>query len=250
MKNKISWVGVFILALVLWAAFGTIPYLIHLFGLISGEEIIRVAPYSGMFGAADDYVSGFALIAVIISIQQQKESLELQAEELKLTRNEMRESSEAQKVMAEQQKKTVSLEVVMPFMHEIMSAEMREAIINLAMLKREHGEEGFAPYYGTLLEKRNSKSLSESEKLEFELIDTSRRKFVGVFHKMQRLHQTGVVDLDIVKAVLGPDHCLMMLDISEPLEAQIRSNYSRDSFNFCRSLYPEAELIERGTYKK
>lgn len=84
MKSKISWVGVFFAAMILWAGFGSIPYFLHLFGLISGDEIVRVAPYGGMFGAADAFFSGFALIAVIISIQLQNQALRMQEKALNL----------------------------------------------------------------------------------------------------------------------------------------------------------------------
>lgn len=257
MKSKISWIGVFIAAMLLWAAFGSIPYLLHLYGVISGDEIIRVAPYGGMFGAADAFFSGFALIAVIISIQlqnqalrMQEKALSIQNEELIESRNEMARATQAHIEMAEQQRKAVCLEIILPFMNEIMSAEMRETIINLTMFRRNEGYDNFAFVYGQLLNKRNSGTLSKEEYQQFEMIDTSRRMFIGVFAKLQRLHQTGVVDEEMVKVVLSPDHCNLLLTLSEPLEAQIRSNYSRAIFDFCRILYSQDVLDDIGTYKK
>nr|WP_206513175.1 hypothetical protein [Vibrio alfacsensis] len=185
---------------------------------------------------------------MIISIQQQRESLELQAEELKLTRNEMRASAEAQRDMAEQQKKAICLEIILPFMNEISSSDMRDSIIALTAFKRKNNK--FDDVYGELLSKRESGTLSDTEQSELELLDKSRRKFVGLFHKMHRLYKTGVVDNEMVKVVLGPDHCLMLLSIIEPLEAQIRSNYSRDIFEFCSDLYTEDELNLFGTHQK
>lgn len=257
MKSKISWVGVFIAAMILWAVFGSIPYFLHLFGVISGDEIVRVAPYGGMFGAADAFFSGFALIAVIISIQlqnqalrMQEKALNLQNEELIESRMEMARATKAHTEMAEQQRKAVCLEIILPFMNEIMSPTMRETIISLTMFRRTEGEENFAKVYGDLLKKRNDSSLTSEESLKFEMIDTARRAFIGVFAKLQRLHQTGVVDNEMVKVVLSPDHCNLLLSLSEPLEAQIRSNYSRAVFDLCRELYPQEVLDDIGTYKK
>ncbi|MEZ9209417.1 hypothetical protein AB6E95_18195 [Vibrio splendidus] len=247
MKNRFSWFGVFIGAMILWASFGSVPYLLDLLGFISIENVKRVAPFGGMFGAADAFFSGFALVAVIISIQQQRESLELQAEELKLARNEMKVSAEAQRDMAEQQKKAICLEIILPFMDEISSSDMRDSIIVLTTFNRKNR---FDDVYGELLRQRESGTLSDAEQSELEIIDKSRRKFVGLFHKMHRLHKTGVVDNEMVKVVLGADHCLILLSIIEPLEAQIRSNYSRDVFEFYCGLYTEDELNLFGAHQE
>lgn len=152
--------------------------------------------------------------------------------------------------MAEQQRKAVCLEIILPFMNEIMSPTVRETIISLTMFRRTEGEENFAKVYGDLLRKRNDSSLTSEESLKFEMIDTARRAFIGVFAKLQRLHQTGVVDNEMVKVVLSPDHCNLLLSLSEPLEAQIRSNYSRAVFDLCRELYPQEVLDNMDTYKK
>lgn len=243
MNRKEYWVLVFIAALLISLLLGLTPYAIYQLGLISSEDqtaIKIVEPVGGMFGPASAFFSGFALIAVIISIQQQREALRIQAEELELTRKEIGESTEAQQEMARHQKNAISLEVIMPFMDEISSPEMRRAIITLSKFGKKNNFDGI---YSELLQKNKSDSLQGDELEEFELVDGSRRKFVGLFHKMQRLSATGVVEDEIVKVVLGPDSCWILLHIVEPLDSKIRNNYSTASFDFARRLYP-SEVIE------
>jgi len=243
MKYKGYWILIFVFALLISLLLGLAPYALYHLGFINpvDQNVIKVvAPVGGMFGPASAFFSGFALIAVIISIQQQREALRIQAEELELTRKEIGESTEAQQAMATHQKNAISLEVIMPFMNEISSSEMRNAIITLSKFGK---KDNFDEIYIELLQKNKADQLQSEELAEFELIDNSRRKFVGLFHKMQRLSATGVVDNEIVRVVLGPDSCWILLNIVEPLDAKIRPNYSTLSFDFARNLYT-AEVIE------
>jgi hypothetical protein len=250
MKYKGYWLLIFVFALVISLLLGLAPYALYHLGFINptDQNIIKVvAPVGGMFGPASAFFSSFALIAVIISIQQQREALRIQAEELELTRKELEltrkeigESTEAQREMATHQKNAISLEVIMPFMNEISSSEMRNAIITLSKFGK---KDNFDEIYFELLQKNKADQLQSGELEEFELIDNSRRKFVGLFHKMQRLSATGVVDNEIVRVVLGPDSCWLLLNIVEPLDAKIRPNYSTTSFDFARDLYIP-EIIE------
>jgi len=243
MKYKGYWILIFIFALFISLLLGLAPYALYNFGFIDTVDqkvIDMVAPVGGMFGPASAFFSGFALIAVIISIQQQREALRIQAEELELTRKEIGESTDAQRAMATHQKNAISLQVIMPFMNEISSFEMRKSIITLSKFGT---RSNFDEVYFELLKKNKLDLLQNHDLEEFELIDNSRRKFVGLFHKMQRLSATGVVDNEIVRVVLGPDSCWILLNIVEPLDAKIRQNYSTLSFDFARSLYP-TEIIE------
>lgn len=243
MKDVGYWVLVFILALCFSLLLGLTPYAIYHFGFIGLAEqnaIKLVEPVGGMFGPAGAIFSGFALIAVIKSIQQQGKALRIQAEELELTRKEIGESTEAQQEMAKHQKNAISLQVIMPFMNEISSTEMRKAIITLSKFGK---KDNFDEIYFNLLQKNKEDLLQEGELEVFELLDNSRRKFVGLFHKMQRLSATGVVDNEIVRVVLGPDSCWILLNVVEPLDAKIRKNYSTLTFDFARSLYT-ADIIE------
>jgi len=248
MKYKGYWILVSVFALLISLLLGLAPYALYHLGFISPEEqnVIKVvAPVGGMFEPASVFFSGFALIAVIISIQQQREALRIQAEELELTRKEIGESTEAQQEMAKHQKNAISLEVIMPFMNEISSSEMRAAIIALSKFGK---KANFDEVYFDLLQKNKKDLLKGLELEQFELIDGSRRKFVSLFHKMQRLSATGVVDDEIVKVVLGPDSCWLLLNIVEPLDAKIRPNYSTLSFDLARSLYSEEVIESQGKH--
>lgn len=248
MKHKGYWILIFIVSLFLSLLLGLAPYVLYQFGFIdlTEQNIIKIVePVGGMFGPASAFFSGFALIAVIISIQQQREALRIQAEELELTRNEIRDSTEAQQEMARHQKNAISLEIIMPFMDEISSPEMRSAIIALSKFGK---KSNFDELYFGLLQKNKSDLLKGSELEEFELIDKSRRKFVGLFHKMQRLSATGIVEDEIVKVVLGPDSCWLLLKIVELLDAKIRPNYSTVSFDFARSLYASEVIDSEGKH--
>ena len=243
MSNKGYWVLIFVVALVISLILGLAPYVLYQLGFITSadQSIIKIVePVGGMFGPASAFFSGFALIAVIISIQQQREALRIQADELELTRKEIGESTEAQQEMARHQKNAISLQVIMPFMDEISSSEMRSSIITLSKFGK---KDKFDEKYSRLLKKNQNDLLQGSELEEFELIDSARRKFVGLFHKMQRLSETGVVEDKIVKVVLGPDSCWLLLNVVEPLDAKIRLNYSTASFDFARGLY-SSEVIE------
>ena len=229
--RRIPWFRITFLALVLWAVFGLVPVGLALIEWISHEQIRYFSPFGDMFGAANAFFSGFALIAVLVSIQMQTESLATQREELELTREEMKESTKAQLDMVKNQRQAIALQIVFPIMDEIGSERFRKASIALGELER-------AGQIGRYRDLRHRQSPSQEEQDELERIDSARRCFVHLFHKLHRLHQTGVVDDDIVRSVIGPDQVWTLLHISEPLEAAIRSNYSHATFDYFQSLYP------------
>jgi len=228
--RKIPWFRISLVALVLWVAFGLVPVGLALVEWISHEQLRYFSPFGEMFGAANAFFSGFALIAVLVSIQMQTESLATQREELELTREEMKESTQAQLDMVRNQRQAIALQVVMPIMDEIGSERFRKASIRLGELERA----GQIDRYRRL---RNAESLTPDEQEEFDEIDSARRCFVHLFHKLNRLSRTGVVDDDIARTVIGPDLVWTLLHISEPLEEAIRSNYSRSTFDYFQSLY-------------
>lgn len=249
MRRKIDWLWAFTGALALWLMFGSIPYLLYLSGVIEISEIEKISPFGGMFGPAEAFFSGFALIAVIVSIHQQKQALDMQKKELEESRVEMKKSAEAQANIAAHQKNAISLQVIIPFMTEISSEEMRQSIITLSSFARKHGSK-LANEYKKMRDKYHTNQISKDELESFEKVDSARRKFIGIFHKMQRLKQTDVVDDKIVKAVIGPDHALLLISVIEPMEAEIRKNYSTAVFNFIRELYSQEELQEQGAHKQ
>jgi len=63
-----------------------------------------------------------------------------------------------------------------------------------------------------------------------------------------KIYKTNIIPEKIVKVVIGPDHCKILFDIIEPLESQIRLNYSRNIFIFAKKLYLKEALDEAGTH--
>jgi hypothetical protein len=173
----------------------------------------------------------------------------LQREELVVTRQQLKESSDAQREMAMHQNHAISLQVILPMMEEIGSKDMRRSIIQISDFKRHHGGDvNFVQHYALFLEKRRLNTLSLADSTEFQDINAARRRFIMIFHKLHKLNKIGVIDDDIVKVVIGPDTADLLLETVEKLEAAIRTNYSREVYDFTRRLYTEAELLEMGRY--
>ncbi len=234
-RRRIPWFRISLIALILWGVFGLVPVAVALLDLLSDEQVRLFAPFGDMFGAANAFFTGFALVAVLISIEMQTESLAAQREELELTRTELHRATAAQRTMAEQQQKALALQVVLPFMNEIASEEFRKASLLLAELERK----GRVAHYGELRDRRDR---SPEEVAEFDRLDAARRRFVHLFHKMHRLHESGVVDDETVRVVIGPDLVWFLLHVDEPMEEAIRANYSRAIFDYFQSLYPFDEI--------
>jgi hypothetical protein len=203
------------------------------------EKLSHFSAMGDAFGGANALFSSLALFMLMFSVYLQKTELEE-------TRKEIRASAQAQAEMADQQKKAISLQVIMPFMDEISSEDMRQAIIYLSDMQRKDKE--FKSTYANLLVKRKSGILSQADEVFLNDIDRARRKFVMIFHRMYKLHCTKVVDEEIVKVVIGPDHVYLLLTIIEPLESVIRENYSKSIFDFARLLYAEDELQTLGKH--
>jgi hypothetical protein len=206
----------------------------------NSEKLSNFSAMGDAFGGANALFSSLALFMLMFSVYLQKTELEE-------TRKEIRASAQAQAEMADQQKKAISLQVIMPFMDEISSEDMRQAIIYLSDMQRK--DEEFKSTYANLLFKRKSNTLSQADEAFLNDIDRARRKFVMIFHRMYKLHCTKVVDKEIVKVVIGADHVYLLLTIIEPLESVIRENYAKAIFDFARSLYSDAELTELGRHQ-
>ena len=138
--------------------------------------------------------------------------------------------------MAENQRQALTLQIVMPFMDDIASEEFRQA----SNVLREYELKGTLGKYGLLREKADR---TPEEQDEFELLDSSRRRFVHVFHKMARLAGNGAVADDMVRTVFSPDLVWTLLYIDEPMEEAIRANYSHRTFEYFQSLYEPSEII-------
>lgn len=216
----VPWLALVLVGPLLWLTFGSVPVLIHWLGVLDEEKLQYLGAIGDTFGAANALFSGLAFIAVAITLRQQQHALFLQHRELELTRQELRDSADAQKEIARHQNNAISLQVILPLMNEVGTEEMRIARIRISDFKRRYGEDGgFVGHYSALLEKRRSQVITYHEAEELELIDGVRRRFVFTFHKMHRLWQTGVIDNDIVRVVIGPDSADLLLETVEKLAA-------------------------------
>src|SRR3989304_3219160 len=112
----IPWRTLILLGIAVWLVFGAVPLFVDWLGVIDGGKLPRLGTIGDMFGAANALFSGFAFIAVAITLRQQQYSLFLQHRELELTRRELKESADAQQEIARLQSRAISLQVVLPLM--------------------------------------------------------------------------------------------------------------------------------------
>lgn len=245
MKLLFITLGIILGSMVLWFIFGIIVP-VELLGqhtiesVKDNDTLVRLSQLGDAFGGANALFSSLALFLLMLSVW-------FQQKELEATRKELKVSADAQKEMAVMERKALALQVIMPFMDEISSQEMRNSIIFLSDLERQQPD--FANVYSDLLAKRKSNSLSIEETEQLEKIDSARRRFVMVFHRMYKLKQTEVVTEDIIKVVIGADHVNLLLKVVEPLEAAIRSNYARDIFELAEGLYDSQTIAVKGTHQ-
>ncbi|WP_300395953.1 hypothetical protein [Henriciella sp.] len=220
--EKLPWFRLTLGALVIWILFGLVPIALGIFGVFSDEATTRFSHFGGMFGAASAFFSGFALIGILLSTRAQMEALRLQKHELSR--------------MQENQRQALTLQIVMPFMDDIASEEFRQASNILAEYER-------AGTLGRYRDLRHNPDRTHEEQEEFERLDSARRRFVHVFHKMARLARNDAVDSETVKTVFSPDLVWTLLYVDEPMEEAIRANYSHRTFEYFQSLYDPEEII-------
>lgn len=220
--EKLPWLRLTIGALLIWLVFGLVPIGLGIFQVFSDEDTTRFSHFGAMFGAASAFFSGFALIGILLSTRAQMEALRLQKQELAR--------------MQENQRQALTLQIVMPFMDDIATEEFRQA----SNILSEYERAAAIGRYNTL---RHKGDRTPDEQEEFERLDSARRRFVHVFHKMARLSRNGAVDNEMVKTVFSPDLVWTLLYIDEPMEEAIRANYSHRTFEYFQSLYEPSEII-------
>lgn len=240
MRSFFLIVSILLGSLVLWYFFGiVVPISLLDFDIPGAERLTLLSSLGSMFGGANALFSSIALFMIMVSVWLQKEELEA-------TRTEIKAATDAQREIAEIQKKAIALQVIMPFMDQISSEKMRNSIVFLADFQR--ARDDFEQFYKELLSKRKNAQLTTDDKQQLDEIDSARRHFVMIFHRMIKLHKTKVVDDEIVKVVIGPDHVWLLKHVIEPLERSIRDNYSRAIFNFAFGLYSEEEIEVLGKH--
>lgn len=240
MKISIYLLSLILLSIFTWFFFGLFfPQELLNFLSLKESQLQSLSLLGGAFGGANALFSSIALFLLMISVF-------LQQKELEATREELKIAAQAQTQIADMEKRALALQIIMPFMDDISSAEMRDSIIFLSDFKRQNDH--FSEEFSGLLEKRKSNNLEADDATKLDRIDNSRRRFVMIFHRMYKLKNTHVVDDDIIKVVIGPDHVKLLLDVVQPLEQAIRENYSREIFEFAKVLYSEEVLFTQGSH--
>lgn len=177
--------------------------------------------WGDQFGAINSLFSGLAfaglLIALFIQNKELTHAIEGQRDAMKLQANAMISN------------------ILLLVTDEIRTIDWGDAHAYLRLYHRNPDS-----FHRDFSDRRNS-SLGQDH-------DKRRRIFMKPVYKVWHLANAGIVDDDFSRAVLGPDLISTVLDVIEPLNALIRSNYDRSLFEWARSLYTEHDLKTKGAY--
>jgi len=107
------------------------------------------------------------------------------------------------------------------------SQDMQDAINLLRRWREKHGET-FAQDFGKL----HGRPVRIGRAL-----DHARRRVAHYFEKVCELYNRHFIDADVLEAAAGRDQAGIHLDLIEPMEAVIRADYDRTSFQTLRHHY-------------
>jgi hypothetical protein len=209
---------VVIAVVIVWVILG---FFMPVWVLPNGSQAERGA-WSDQFGAVSSLFSGLAFAGLLAAIYIQNK--------------ELTHAVEGQLDAARQQTKALATQMILQVTDEIRAIEWGKAHDHLR-LYHEHNRKGFHDGFA----RRRDNSLGNEH-------DRHRRVFLEPCYKVYNLVKAGVVDGVAARIVLTPDVILTLLEVIEPLEEIIRSNYDRSMFDWARVLYSDAELKSRGAY--
>ena len=134
-----------------------------------------------------------------------------------------------------QTKKGVWAQIVMQLKGEYSSSEMGDGIKRLR---------DFKDKWGTDFNKAFTR-MKKEKKEQYDELNEDRRRYSHYFHKIRSLLETDVVDKKFVKKVIHDDQVERLLDIVEPLEKEINSDYDPSTFQKFSELYkiPRSLLV-------
>jgi len=178
--------------------------------------------WGDQFGGVNSLFTGLAFAGVLISLY-------IQNEELTHAREEQRRA-------ASQQTKAITAQLFLQVTDEIRSVEWGKAHDHL-WLYYNSSRTGFHKEFA----RRRDSALGREH-------DMNRRVFLEPCYKVWNLVKAELVDDAAARVVLGPDIVLTLLEVIEPLEEIIRTNYDRSMFNWARALYSQPELQSLGTH--
>lgn len=180
--------------------------------------------WGDQFGAVNSLFSGLAFAGLLVALYIQN--------------RELAHAIEGQRDAALQQTKVIVTQMILQVTDEIRSHEWGDAHNQLRKYHRSNVES-------------MRRAFQEGRETEHSLgsrHEKNRRTFLEPCYKVHNLKKAGFVTDDAARIVLSPDIVLTLLEIIEPLEGIIRSNYDRSMFDWARELYSEEELKSRGAY--
>jgi hypothetical protein len=213
-RNVFLAIAIVVLAWIL-LGFG-LPYYFYR----GGEQPGR-GTFGDQFGAVNSLFSGLAFGVIVVALFVQARQLT--------------HAIETQRDATLQHAKAIATQMILQVTDEIRAIEWGKAHDHLRLYHR------------------RDKSFHESFRRRQDIAlgaehDKHRRVFLEPCYKVYNLVRGKVVDDDAARIVLTPDLILTLLEVIEPLEAIIRSNYDRSMFDWARGLYSQEELASRGAY--
>jgi len=128
---------------------------------------------------------------------------------------------------AKETQKTVFAQILMQITDAYSSPEMLSGMLNLLNWQRQNGLD-FAKKFGEMRRTDYSK---------IKQIDKDRRRYSHHFHKIRLLLDSGVVSEGFVKKVVSSGQIDFLLEVIEPLEEALNSNYNHSTFDTFRRIY-------------
>jgi hypothetical protein len=184
----------------------------------------RRGVFGDQFGVANALFSGLALLGVVVA-------LVLQRRELQQSINEQREA-------ARQHTRMLETQVLLQLIGEIRQVRWGRAYAALINWRREHPND-----FAELFIQGQNKPGTDGYR-----IDKCRRIVLSSYYTIYRLVKAEIVDDAFCRIVVRPDYARTLLDVVEPMEVKIRSNYEKGPFEYLRRLYTEEELEQEGSY--
>ncbi|MEM1013092.1 MAG: hypothetical protein AAGI46_12825 [Planctomycetota bacterium] len=241
-------------AFVAWVILGLAAPLVT-YWLIPGmkDHWAGVGPIGDLFGVANSFFSACALLGVLLTLLQQNRSLEQQQESLTQQRasldiqnRELRQSVEAQKQTADNHKRALAAEVLLPLMSESRDGEMGESRQRVAsFFRHEDAASRFRHMY--LRSIRKEDGLSDVDSSLYETLDDDRRKIKLLIMKVFQLRDQEIVpNDDLARLVISVTAVGLVKFALSPIEKILINDpgYNPPWISWTLSLY-DAEDVDR-----
>lgn len=201
---------IFPFVLLLWLLFAVFPlviwvgsnYFAEQTGLRPSVDWATLGTIGDMFGTANSFFSGFALIIAIITVRQQTTLLQLERRDFRLQLEEIQRSADAQEEMVKNQKSTLAASVVLPIVDQVRGAEYGNSAHTLGVYWRQHtidavGEDGLNSILNYFRDGGdasdppiNDAELAEKSRVE-QLWRKAQSSFIGEFQRLRSITRAG-----------------------------------------------------------